>query len=190
MSIVLDPREGSRFMFWCDYAYHPSIKRAGMDGTNITVIVSEKIKFITSLTIDYPNQYLYFVDKDLDFIDFCDYNGKHRQRVLSSYSLLQNPRGLTVLEDRVYWIDRGTNVIYHCNKFRCDRKKIISSHFRTLQDIVSYSKVRQPSSSNPCFQSSCSHLCLLSPLNPGYKCACPITMQLDNDGRKCVTCKY
>lgn len=189
MSIVLDPREGSRFMFWCDYAYHPSIKRAGMDGTNITVIVSEKIKFITSLAIDYPNQYLYFVDKDLDFIDFCDYNGKHRQRVLSSYSLLQNPRGLTVLEDRVYWVDQGTNTIYHCNKFRCDRKKIISSHFRKLQDIVSYSKVSQPSSSNPCFQSSCSHLCLLSPLNPGYKCACPITMQLDNDKKKCVTVK-
>ena len=71
-------------MFWTDWGRNPRIERASMDGKMRTTIISNKLYWPNGLTIDYPNNLLYFADAYLDFIDFCDYNGNNRKQVLAS----------------------------------------------------------------------------------------------------------
>lgn len=71
-------------MFWTDWGRNPRIERASMDGKQRTVIISSKLYWPNGLTIDYPNNLLYFADAYLDFIDYCDYNGNNRKQVLAS----------------------------------------------------------------------------------------------------------
>ncbi len=74
----------AHLMFWTDWGRNPRIERASMDGKLRTVIISNKLYWPNGLTIDYPNNLLYFADAYLDFIDFCDYNGNNRKQVLAS----------------------------------------------------------------------------------------------------------
>lgn len=55
-----------------------------MDGSNRTIIVSEKLYWPNGLSIDYPNKRLYFADARLDYIDFCNYDGSGRRRVFGN----------------------------------------------------------------------------------------------------------
>lgn len=71
-------------MFWTDWGRNPRIERASMDGKLRTTIISTKLYWPNGLTIDYPNNLLYFADAYLDFIDYCDYDGKNRKQVLAS----------------------------------------------------------------------------------------------------------
>ncbi|XP_010022193.1 PREDICTED: low-density lipoprotein receptor-related protein 5-like, partial [Nestor notabilis] len=54
-------------------------------------------------------------------------------------------------------------------------------------DIQVLSPDRQPYFHTPCEENNggCSHLCLLSPRDPFYSCACPTGVQLEDDGRTC-----
>lgn len=74
----------AHLMFWTDWGRNPRIERASMDGKLRTVIISNKLYWPNGLTIDYPNNLLYFADAYLDFIDFCDYNGNNRKQVVAS----------------------------------------------------------------------------------------------------------
>lgn len=71
-------------MFWTDWGRNPCIERASMDGKQRTTIITNKLYWPNGLTIDYPNNLLYFADAYLDFIDYCDYNGNNRRQVLAS----------------------------------------------------------------------------------------------------------
>lgn len=71
-------------MFWTDWGRNPRIERASMDGKLRTVIINAKLYWPNGLTIDYPNNMLYFADAYLDFIDFCDYDGNNRKQVVAS----------------------------------------------------------------------------------------------------------
>ena len=42
-----------RLMFWTDHGTVPSVKRANMDGTTVTTIVSQNIIWPNGLAIDY-----------------------------------------------------------------------------------------------------------------------------------------
>ena len=71
----------ARFLFWSDWGSRPRIERAGLDGSNRTVIIKAKIYWPNGLTLDIPNQRVYFADSKLDYIDFCNYDGTGRQQV-------------------------------------------------------------------------------------------------------------
>lgn len=74
----------AHLMFWTDWGRNPRIEKASMDGKLRTVIINNKLYWPNGLTIDYPNNLLYFADAYLDFIDYCDYNGNNRKQVLAS----------------------------------------------------------------------------------------------------------
>ncbi|MGH0144914.1 UNVERIFIED_CONTAM: hypothetical protein FKN15_019347 [Acipenser sinensis] len=54
-------------------------------------------------------------------------------------------------------------------------------------DIQVLGQERQPDIRTPCDENNggCTHLCLLSPREPFYSCACPTGVQLQDDGRTC-----
>uniref|UniRef100_A0A3Q2YAJ4 EGF-like domain-containing protein n=1 Tax=Hippocampus comes TaxID=109280 RepID=A0A3Q2YAJ4_HIPCM len=178
--LVLDPRDGALLMFWTDWGRNPHIERASMDGKLRTIIISNKLYWPNGLTIDYPNNLLYFADAYLDFIDYCDYDGKNRKQVL----VLQHPHAITIFEDFVYWTDRYINRVMRAHKWHGENQTVISiklyllSHFGLCDSSVGR---------NHCFQNPCTHICLLSAIGPRfYSCACPSGWTLAADQVTCT----
>ncbi|MGH0147971.1 UNVERIFIED_CONTAM: hypothetical protein FKN15_040972 [Acipenser sinensis] len=185
--LVLDPRNDAHVMFWTDWGRNPRIEKASMDGKMRTAIISSKLYWPNGLTIDYPNKLLYFADAYLDFIDYCDYNGKNRKQVLAGDLVLQHPHALTIFEDYVYWTDRYINRVIRANKWHGENQTVMMYNVPQPMGVVAVHPARQPAGSNFCSMSPCTHICLLSALAPRfYSCACPSGWTLAADLVACV----
>ncbi|XP_058889689.1 low-density lipoprotein receptor-related protein 2-like isoform X2 [Acipenser ruthenus] len=185
--LVLDPRNDAHVMFWTDWGRNPRIEKASMDGKMRTAIISSKLYWPNGLTIDYPNKLLYFADAYLDFIDYCDYNGKNRKQVLASDLVLQHPHALTIFEDYVYWTDRYISRVIRANKWHGENQTVMMYNVPQPMGVVAVHPARQPAGSNFCSMSPCTHICLLSALAPRfYSCACPSGWTLAADLVTCV----
>ncbi|XP_072468339.1 low-density lipoprotein receptor-related protein 2 isoform X2 [Notamacropus eugenii] len=185
--LVLDPRIDAHLMFWSDWGKNPRIERASMDGTNRTVIIKDKIYWPNGLAIDYPNKLLYFMDAYLDYIDFCDYDGNHRQQVVASDLILRHPHALSLFEDFVYWTDRHTHRVIRASKWHGGNQTVMIYNIHQPLGIVAVHPVKQPTSTNSCTSAPCSHLCLLSSSGPRfYSCACPSGWTLSSDFINCL----
>ncbi|RXM28137.1 Low-density lipoprotein receptor-related protein 2 [Acipenser ruthenus] len=185
--LVLDPRNDAHVMFWTDWGRNPRIEKASMDGKMRTAIISSKLYWPNGLTIDYPNKLLYFADAYLDFIDYCDYNGKNRKQVLAGDLVLQHPHALTIFEDYVYWTDRYISRVIRANKWHGENQTVMMYNVPQPMGVVAVHPARQPAGSNFCSMSPCTHICLLSALAPRfYSCACPSGWTLAADLVTCV----
>lgn len=68
----------SRFMYWTDWGEVPKIERAGLDGTNRSLMVERDIYWPNGLTLDYSQQKLYWADAKHNFIHRCNLDGTNR----------------------------------------------------------------------------------------------------------------
>jgi len=65
-------------MYWCDWSFLPHIGMAGMDGKNLNIIVYSNV-WPKSLTIDYPNDRLYWIDAKSKTIESVRLDGTDRK---------------------------------------------------------------------------------------------------------------
>lgn len=65
-------------MFWCDMGF-PHIKIAGMDGKNSSSFITDNLEWPVSLTIDSPNNRLYWLDKKRNVIESIRLDGTDRR---------------------------------------------------------------------------------------------------------------
>lgn len=65
-------------MYWTDWGEVPKIERAGMDGTNRSMIIDREIYWPNGLTLDYSQQKLYWADAKHNFIHRCNLDGSSR----------------------------------------------------------------------------------------------------------------
>lgn len=65
-------------MYWTDWGEIPKIERAGMDGTNRSMIVHTEIYWPNGLTLDYEQLKLYWADAKHSFIHRCNLDGSSR----------------------------------------------------------------------------------------------------------------
>uniref|UniRef100_A0ABM0MCB5 Prolow-density lipoprotein receptor-related protein 1-like n=1 Tax=Saccoglossus kowalevskii TaxID=10224 RepID=A0ABM0MCB5_SACKO len=72
-ALALDPFNG--YMYWTDWGAKPYIGRAGMDGSDVTRLVTEKLGWPNGLTIDYGSQRIYWADAREDYIESINMNG-------------------------------------------------------------------------------------------------------------------
>uniref|UniRef100_A0A8C9ZBD5 Low density lipoprotein receptor-related protein 5 n=1 Tax=Sander lucioperca TaxID=283035 RepID=A0A8C9ZBD5_SANLU len=182
-AIALNPAQ--RYMYWTDWGEEPRIERAGMDGSNRKVIVVVDIYWPNGLTIDLVEQKLYWADAKLSFIHRANLDGSARETVVEG--TLTHPFALTLSEETLYWTDWQTRSIHACNKHSGDKTREILSGIYSPMDIQVLEAHRQPYIQTPCSDTNggCSHLCLLSPVQPFYSCACPTGVQLKPDGKTC-----
>ncbi|XP_009870958.1 PREDICTED: low-density lipoprotein receptor-related protein 5, partial [Apaloderma vittatum] len=180
---LLQVRE--RYMYWTDWGETPRIERAGMDSSTRKIIVDSDIYWPNGLTIDLDEQKLYWADAKLSFIHRANLDGSFRQKVVEGS--LTHPFALTLSGDTLYWTDWQTRSIHACNKRTGEKRREILSALYSPMDIQVLSPDRQPYFHTPCEENNggCSHLCLLSPRDPFYSCACPTGVQLEDDGRTC-----
>ncbi|KAG9475315.1 low-density lipoprotein receptor-related protein 5 [Eleutherodactylus coqui] len=182
-AIALDPAHG--YMYWTDWGESPRIERAGMDGSTRKIIVDSDIYWPNGLTIDLDEQKLYWADAKLSFIHRANLDGSFRQKVVEGS--LTHPFALTLAGDTLYWTDWQTRSIHACNKRTGEKRREILSALYSPMDIQVFSQERQPHFHTSCDDNNggCSHLCLLSPRDPFYSCACPTGVQLMEDGKSC-----
>lgn len=76
-SVALDPTKGLFFFTSWDHTTAEVI-RATMDGNSFEVLANYKVIHPHAITLDLPNERLYWVDSYMNYIEGVDYNGKGR----------------------------------------------------------------------------------------------------------------
>ncbi|CAG0878905.1 unnamed protein product [Cyprideis torosa] len=189
-AIVVHP--GIGYLFFTDWQLHSYIGRIGMDGSDFKRILTQDDKVIwpNGLAIDYFSNKLFWADASLDYIAFSDFDGKHRQEVLTGH-LVPHVFALTIMDDHVYWTDWNAKAVMRAHKFTGQNITVLRNTTHRPYDIQIYHPLRQLPYDNPCADNNggCSHLCLLKPGANGtvtYSCACPNQFFMGSDGQSCI----
>lgn len=66
------------YLYWSDWGDVPHIGRIGMDGTDRSIIVKDKITWPNGLTLDFINDRIYWADAREDYIAFASLDGSNR----------------------------------------------------------------------------------------------------------------
>lgn len=179
--IALHPQAGT--MYWSDWGDHPMIARSFMDGSAPIPFVDTEIVWPNGVTLDWPNDRLYWVDAKLKRIESIHLNGHGRKIVLGN--VIKHPYGIAVFENNIYWSDWDTKSIQTCDKFNCKNHETVAKD-RKIFDIHVYHASIQPAGNHACIGNLCSHICLLSG-NSSFTCGCPKGQVLNVDK---ITCSY
>uniref|UniRef100_A0A803TQP0 LDL receptor related protein 1B n=1 Tax=Anolis carolinensis TaxID=28377 RepID=A0A803TQP0_ANOCA len=181
--LCLDPQVG--YLYWIDCCEYPHIGRAGMDGSNQTVVVETQISRPMALTIDYVNKRLYWADEN--HIEFSNMDGSRRNKVPNQHIL--GVIALTLFEDYIYWTDGKTKAVNRAHKTSGEDKVALINSWHAITDIQMYHSYRQPNvPKHICTLTNggCSHLCLLAP-GKTHTCACPTNFYLAADNKTCLS---
>ena len=119
----------------------------------------------------------------------CFSDGTDRQVVVLKN--VRHPFALSISGDFLYWSDLQERNVQKAHKLTGDLQSIVLENTDSLMDIavlqlnhsINRSKV---AFTNVCKQARCSHLCLLSPSSPGFKCFCPTGIRLLSDKITCA----
>ncbi|XP_052872576.1 putative vitellogenin receptor [Anopheles cruzii] len=179
--IALLPQNGS--LYYSDWGDKACIAKARMDGSEQTILITDGIHWPNGLTLDWPNERLYWIDAKMKRIESVRFDGRERVVVISD--VLKHPFSVTLFNDRIYWSDWDTNSVQSCDKFTGKNRRTMV-HDRMIFDVHIYHSSMQPKTSHPCLNHTCSHLCLLTS-NTSYTCACPYGMVIQRDAQ---TCQY
>ncbi|XP_042888358.1 low-density lipoprotein receptor-related protein 2-like isoform X1 [Penaeus japonicus] len=175
----------NRFVYWTD-VNRSLIERAGMDGSDRTVIISDGAKWPNGLWIDAPVQRIYIADAHTDEVFHVNYNGTDRKYLAEA--AVDHPFAIAVWQERLYWSDWEHDHIRSCLKRSGKQtRQIVKGSHSDFFGLTIYHPAMMPQTINPCSSRLCSHLCLMSPgSDPGYTCACPAEMELADDHHSCV----
>lgn len=186
-NIILEPKKG--YMYWSEWP-SDSIRRAAMDGSDLMTIISSANR-ATGLTLDLDNRRIYWASETELTIEFADWDGKRRTKLLgaeaeSSFS----PHALTLYDEYVYWSDTNTGDIERVHKLTGQNKSLVHNDLGYVNSLLVYHTSKQ-SGSNHCRinNGGCSHLCLALPGHRKMTCACPTHYTLGPDGSSCFAPK-
>nr|XP_026693170.1 prolow-density lipoprotein receptor-related protein 1-like isoform X2 [Ciona intestinalis] len=205
-AIALLPDKG--YLYWSDWGSDPHIGKIGMDGTDRSVIIHNRILgqqtshswpgaalgWPNALTIDYAARKLFWADAKEGYIAHCDLDGANAAIVVQSPDNRDSRIfSISLFEDSIYWTDWSQTSIMTSYKFRSIHNTTnvhpIHKVVHIPMDLKVVHPLRQPmpASPHPCLinNGDCSDLCLLSP-GGGKSCSCPENFILQKDGISCV----
>uniref|UniRef100_A0A3B3E196 Low-density lipoprotein receptor-related protein 2 n=1 Tax=Oryzias melastigma TaxID=30732 RepID=A0A3B3E196_ORYME len=167
-ALALNPKY---WLYWTDWGADAYIGRAGMDGSNISAIITTKLEWPNALTIDYTTNKIFFADAHLNFL-FADMDGQNRHRAIAG--ALPHVFAVSLFEDWVYWTDWNTHTVEKAHKYTGEQRTIMGNNTHRPYDIHVYHPYRQPKE-NPCSSHylTCSHLCLIAAGGQRATCECP-----------------
>jgi len=100
-------------MYFSDWGAVGWIEKASMDGTNRTVIHNTSLVWPNALTLDIPNQNLYWADASLDKIEKSGVDGTNR--MLLARSGVVHPFGMVLGGNILYFTDWSDDTIRYLN---------------------------------------------------------------------------
>ncbi|XP_051044350.1 low-density lipoprotein receptor-related protein 8 isoform X9 [Phodopus roborovskii] len=190
----LSYRKIYRFMYWSDWGFQAKIEKSGLNGADRQTLVSDNIEWPNGITLDLLSQRLYWVDSKLHQLSSIDFNGGNRKMLIFSTDFLSHPFGIAVFEDKVFWTDLENEAIFSANRLNGLEISILAENLNNPHDIVIFHELKQPTAPDACELSAqpnggCEYLCLPAPQisnhSPKYTCACPDTMWLGPDMKRC-----
>ncbi|XP_069336092.1 low-density lipoprotein receptor-related protein 8 isoform X4 [Eulemur rufifrons] len=191
-AIAVDPLRG--FMYWSDWGYQAKIEKSGLNGVDRQTLVSDNVEWPNGIALDLLNQRLYWVDSKLHQLSSIDFGGGNRKMLISSADFLSHPFGIAVFEDKVFWTDLENEAIFSANRLNGLEISVLAENLNNPHDIVIFHELKQPRAADACELSAqpnggCEYLCLPAPQtsshSPKYTCACPDTMWLGPDMKRC-----
>ncbi|XP_043466543.1 sortilin-related receptor-like isoform X3 [Leptopilina heterotoma] len=178
--IAVHPSRG--YIFWTDWAPgNASVNRANMDGTNFKQLFHESVEWPNGITIDHMAERIYWVDAREDYIGSADFDGKNFKKIISQDERVSHPFAVAVLKDNMYWDDWKQSMIFTADKDHGRKITTIIGQLTGLMDLKVFAHSVQ-TGTNPCVNSTCSHICLGAP--DGFVCLCPDGMVMTNG--KCM----
>ncbi|KAL9960474.1 hypothetical protein ACROYT_G033939 [Oculina patagonica] len=107
VAVAIDIHFSLGYIFWSDVAEN-NIKRANIDGTNITILHSN-ILYCFGLAVEWTSSQLYWTDEGINTISRSDLEGNNADIVVSSN--LDEPSGIALDPNNglMFWTDWGQN---------------------------------------------------------------------------------
>nr|CAD7197742.1 unnamed protein product [Timema douglasi] len=163
-------------LYWLDSRLG-TIEVARENGSNRMVLLKENITQPRGMSLD-PSP-------GARWLFWTDWGENPRiERVLAGSHYLLHPHSLTLFEDIMYWTDRQLNRVLSARKFRGTNQTVVSHLISQPLSIHVHHPSLQPMSPNPCENSTCAQLCLLSPsTRTGYSCRCKPGYRMIADGK-------
>ncbi|KAI2656216.1 Sortilin-related receptor [Labeo rohita] len=171
-SVVEQPRAltlmpGESLMFWTDWGDRAAgIYRGWMDGSNISCIVSEAVRWPNGITAD--ESWLYWTEAYGDRIERADFNGGHRTVIMEG---LPHPYAIAVFKNDLYWDDWSRMGIFKAPKSGSPDSEMLVGRLTGVMDLKIFYKGKNRGQ-NACVDQPCSLLCLPQPGNK-HHCVCP-----------------
>lgn len=123
--MVLDPTKGFIFYTVFGRIASASVRRAQLDGTNETELVTHKVVYPYGITLDLPNEHIYWVDTYMSSIERVNYDGTNRRSIkrqpsqpssrtmveaLSTITIFQNKIIFGTIHNHIFAMDKRTKV--------------------------------------------------------------------------------
>ncbi|XP_048772894.2 low-density lipoprotein receptor-related protein 1-like isoform X3 [Ostrea edulis] len=194
-ALVLEPNLGLMFYTLNSKTSGWAIYQADLDGSNNRSLVENGKELISpsGMTIDFPNQQLYWVDSAKDTIERIDINGKSLNRHTVTRLKTTKNRGISILGNFIYVT--SNDEVKMSRIHRWDRSfSVTNYHDIRLPDpyqLQVYHLQRQPiipkDNSTLCADLDCKHLCVNVPSETGLvgKCLCGAGYELADDKKQC-----
>ncbi|MEQ2255723.1 hypothetical protein ILYODFUR_016866 [Ilyodon furcidens] len=164
-ALVLLPAES--MMFWTDWGDRAAgIYRGYMDGTNVSCIVSEGVRWPNGITAD--DQWLYWTEAFSDRIERADFTGGQRSVLMEG---LPHPYAIAVFKNDLYWDDWSRMGIFKAPKAGSENNELIVGRLTGVMDLKIFYKGKSRGH-NACADQPCSLLCLPQPSHR-HTCVCP-----------------
>ena len=162
-----------------------------MDGSNATLLTARYVTSPSTMSIDLLSGYIYWVEPLLYTIYRTDINGT--VTVAQTLTAGYLPVDIHVNNNLLYYSQfySGVGSIYLQNSIGSTTAptEFLSASGQRIEDITFASPTVQPVDIvNLCDGQLCSHVCVLQFNNgsTGYKCLCPLGMDLEGDGLTCA----
>nr|XP_035929566.1 low-density lipoprotein receptor-related protein 1-like isoform X4 [Halichoerus grypus] len=180
-SLALDPLNG--LMYWSEIGGEPQIEQAGMDGSSRKILVSQGLGWPTSIALDRLSWKIFWSDDKFHCIGSANLDGTGVRML--QLTQIKHPFSVAVFEDEVFWSEMKTRTVQRMKKTTGKNRAVLIKRSQQPHGLKIMHEVLQPKSPNPCLDTGCSHLCLLSPRSKG-SCHCPVGLLLADDGITCV----
>ncbi|KAL5267736.1 hypothetical protein ACHWQZ_G004694 [Mnemiopsis leidyi] len=182
-SLVVYPVAGK--MFWIGWESHSAVVRsAGMDGSNVSTIVTKLSTWPVDITIDYQNERVVWVDARDKLVVSSSFDGTDIKYIFGS-PRIRYPVALAVWYGSTYWADLHWSMVIVAEGTNAFDTKTIESSTKDVSDIT-LSHPGKQSRSSPCSHDNggCTHVCV--PTSSAARvCLCPDRMLLAPDRRTC-----
>lgn len=163
--MALDSTRGYMFFArWGDSG--AAIEKANLDGSNRTVIISQKIYNPRVVSLDLAMQQIYWSDSSLNYIQRVNYDGKNRQslhQTIHFISLLPSNDAFTfsVFENNIFLASSVTGNMTIIDKYVSGENILIENSINQLS-IHIFHRQKQPEIAHPCRDNNggCEHICV------------------------------
>uniref|UniRef100_H2Z582 EGF-like domain-containing protein n=1 Tax=Ciona savignyi TaxID=51511 RepID=H2Z582_CIOSA len=168
------------------------ILQAALDGSDCIELFGHNLHNVSAMVVDSASKRLYWADPYRAVIEWSNVDGSHRSTLIETS--INQPVGLAVFGDSIYWVDSQVDggVIAGANKLDGSNRRTIQSRVRNLKAIASAKQIYFGDRVNhPCSTDNggCSHICV--PEDNGItRCSCPTHLAVIEDSKcgKPVTC--